>query len=117
MEPYVLNKKENHKFILIEKLNYPSKEMSLWDILKIYYGFDLIPSLRPISYVEKIKQKLGLPTKKPEVYFLMDWLSAEINDNEYKVFFDSWSVALFKNGTIIFDDSKFENGEILQLIV
>jgi len=118
VETYILNKpRERCQFVMVEKLNMLSKEMCLWDILRLDYGFDLIPHCRQISYIDKIKQKLGLPVKKHKVYFKMDWLRAEINNNEYEVFFDHWSVTLFKNGTVIFDKSRFENDDFFKLIV
>jgi hypothetical protein len=116
MESCVINNlRQPHKFVLIEKINNQSKEMTLWDILKVEYGFTEKRTEWPLSNFEKIKKKLGFPIKN-RIMFSMDWLVSEINGNKYEAYFDHWSVTLYRNEHPIFDKTRFENEEFVQLL-
>jgi hypothetical protein len=110
------NKRQTHKFVLIEKINNKSKEMTLWDILKVEYGFTEIKTVWPLSKFEKLQKKLGFPIKN-RITFSIGWLISEINGNKYEVYFDHWSVTLYRNGYPIFDKTRFENEDFLQLLI
>jgi hypothetical protein len=114
MESYIYYH-PTHKFVIFEKINHHSKEMTLWDILKVEYGFTEQTITRPISNYDNLKKWLHLPIKTVK-YKSFLCLEQTINDNEYTVYFDIWSVMLSKNGVSIFDKGKFENAELLQLL-
>lgn len=116
MEEFVRNKKnQSHKFVIVEKNNYHSKEMTLWDILKSDYGFTQKITIKPLTSFEKLKLRFGIPVKN-KVCSHFNLLISEINSNIYEVYFDTWSVEMTKNGVKIFDSSNFEHEEFLQLI-
>lgn len=116
MEPYVIQKyNERLRFVLIEKINNLCTEMILWDILVIEYGFSPKKTEAPIDIRAKIRKSLRLPFRK-SFRRCNDFLIANINGNNYSVFFDIWSVVLSKNEIVIFDKLKFEDDELLNLI-
>ena len=53
--------------------------------------------------------------KYPIVY--NDFFEGEINGNYYEVIFEPWNVILSKNGETIFDKRRFENKELLKLLI
>lgn len=113
------NPKHTCHQVLIEKLNNFSKEMMLWDILILEYGFKKKP-FRPFSddltFLEKIMVKLKIPLKPKFPMFHNDWLYAYIEGVKFDVIFDIWSVSLMRNDITIFDQTRFENKDFLKLL-
>ena len=91
-------------------------EKNLWEILKEQYGFKLhVYEVAATSYQEfrefwcpNFWLKL-FPLKKVKKTS-EDWLSNNINGNEFEVLMvDCWYVELRKNGETIFSERRFNN--------
>lgn len=115
MEPYIFYKNK-HRFVLFEKINNPSNELSLWDILEIDYGFKQKLFEVPLSNLNKIKKFLHLPFKTTTRASGFN-LCADIGENHYEVIMDTWDVILLRNGIPIFDGRRFEDEDFLQLLI
>ncbi len=90
--------------------------MTLWDILKVEYGFTGKTASRIASKYDEIKSWFNLPFKSVK-YKALNTLEAVINENEYTAYFDVWSVVLSRNGVTIFEKENFDNIELLQLLI
>lgn len=115
MEQCIKNKSE-YRFVLVEKTDLKFKNMSLWDILIRIYGFERKKFQRPLSLLDLLKKRLNLPYK-PKFDYSYEVLELKMNNNLYEVIFDIWNVSLIKNGIIIFDARRFENEELLKLLI
>jgi len=99
-------------------------EKELWDVLKQEYGFTLHKFQVPINSKEEFRRDFlpdfwlkFFPVKTVEKTS-EDWLSTTINGNFYEVFIsDIWYVTARKNGVEIFDKRRFENEELLKLLI
>lgn len=114
MQSYILNKSKDN-FVMVEKIHDFSNEITLWDILKKYYGFTPYKFDAPINYVNKIKQKLNLPFLK-KTTISNRRLMADINNKHFEVYFDDYNVDLAVNGEMIFSGRRFNNKHFLSLI-
>ena len=94
-------------------------EKTLWQALKEDFKFNNHVIVEPTNLFNKIKMRLHLSYKVKE-RVVDDWLTAEINGNQYEVLMvDIWYVQLWKNGELIFDKRPrfgFKNSELLNLI-
>jgi len=100
------------------------EDKNLWTILKEHYGFKQHVYEIPINSYQEFREfwapkfwlKLfPLKTKKKSSE---DWLSANINGNEFEVLMvDCWYVELRKNGETIFSERRFNDADFLKLIV
>lgn len=109
------NNKNKYRYVIFEKVNNPSKEWPLWEILKIDYGFKPKIINEPLSCLNEIKKFLNLPFKTNTRLSAFN-LCADIGENHYEAILDTWSVDLLRNGIIIFDGRRFEDEDFLKLI-
>ena len=113
---FINNKFGYTKYVLIEKINHQVNEVNFLDILKYEYGFRNKTYKKKLSNSELILKKLGFPVKE-KIGHYFEVYETKINENKYEVCFDIWSVALRKNGFIIFDKTDFKDEDFLKLLI
>lgn len=99
-------------------------EKTLWEILKEQYGFKLHVYNVPANSYQEFREMwcpdfwLKLFPLKTVQKTSEDWLSTTINGNFYEVMMvDIWYVQVRKNGIEIFDKRRFENEDLLKLLI